>query len=95
MVGLLFTSLKYVQRLRFFSADASNAWVFLFVQKDGTYMFNLDAFIVKLCNLAQETGDDDFKIQQLRAAGLQVLSSMVIRMLLGHMLLTVVCSFHC
>ncbi|XP_027355487.1 uncharacterized protein LOC113865252 [Abrus precatorius] len=45
-------------------------------QRDGTYMFNLDAFISKLCNLAQEMGDDD-KIQHLRAAGLQVLSSMV------------------
>jgi len=66
----------------------------LFVQKDGTYMFNLDAFIVKLCNLAQEVGDDDAKVQLLRAAGLQVLSSMVIRMLLGHMLLTVLRSFH-
>ncbi|XP_027909256.1 uncharacterized protein LOC114168575 [Vigna unguiculata] len=45
-------------------------------QKDGTYMFNLDGFIAKLCNLAQEVGDDD-KVQPLRAAGLQVLSSMV------------------
>lgn len=68
--------------------------ILLFVQKDGTYMFNLDGFIVKLCNLAQEVGDDD-KVQHLRAAGLQVLSSMVIRILLGHMLHTVLCSFHC
>ncbi|CAJ1934197.1 unnamed protein product [Sphenostylis stenocarpa] len=45
-------------------------------QRDGTYMFNLDAFITKLCSLAQEMGDD-VKIQHLRAAGLQVLSSMV------------------
>lgn len=45
-------------------------------QRDGTYMFNLDGFITKLCNLAQEMGDD-VKIQHLRAAGLQVLSSMV------------------
>ncbi|KAJ1400290.1 Armadillo-type fold [Sesbania bispinosa] len=45
-------------------------------QRDGTYMFNLDGFISKLCNLAQEMGDDA-KIQHLRAAGLQVLSSMV------------------
>lgn len=43
-------------------------------------MFNLDGFISKLCHLAQEMGDD-VKIQHLRAAGLQVLSSMVIRML--------------
>ncbi|TKY67979.1 EFR3-like B [Spatholobus suberectus] len=45
-------------------------------QRDGTYMFNLDGFISKLCNLAQEMGDD-VKIQHLRASGLQVLSSMV------------------
>ncbi|KAE9620179.1 hypothetical protein Lalb_Chr01g0000401 [Lupinus albus] len=45
-------------------------------QRDGTYMFNLDGFISKLCHLAQEMGDD-VKIQHLRAAGLQVLSSMV------------------
>ncbi|KAL2606466.1 hypothetical protein AAZV13_09G186300 [Glycine max] len=45
-------------------------------QRDGTYMFNLDGFILKLCNLAQEMGDDA-KVQHLRAAGLQVLSSMV------------------
>lgn len=51
--------------------------VLLFVQRDGTYMFNLDGFISKLCHLAQEMGDDT-KIQHLRASGLQVLSSMVI-----------------
>ncbi|KAL2329335.1 hypothetical protein Fmac_022762 [Flemingia macrophylla] len=45
-------------------------------QRDSTYMFNLDGFIGKLCSLAQEMGDD-VKIQHLRAAGLQVLSSMV------------------
>lgn len=48
-------------------------------------MFNLDGFILKLCNLAQQMGDD-VKIQHLRAAGLQVLSSMVTRILHGHML---------
>ncbi|WJX49656.1 hypothetical protein P8452_36061 [Trifolium repens] len=45
-------------------------------QRDGTYMFNLDGFILKLCHLAQQMGDD-VKVQHLRAAGLQVLSSMV------------------
>ena len=41
------------------------------------YMFNLEAFIPKLCQLAQEVGEDE-RAQSLRSAGLQALSSMVL-----------------
>ncbi|KAL0555108.1 hypothetical protein IC582_009041 [Cucumis melo] len=45
-------------------------------QSDGTYMFNLEAFIPKLCQIAQDNGDDE-GAENLRSAGLQGLSSMV------------------
>lgn len=39
-------------------------------------MFNLEGLIPKLCQLAQEVGDDD-RILRLRSAGLQALAFMV------------------
>lgn len=42
-------------------------------------MFNLEVYIPKLCELAQENGDDE-RAHHLRAAGLQALSSMVHRL---------------
>lgn len=40
-------------------------------------MFNLEGFIPQLCQLAQELGEDEWA-HNLRSAGLQALSSMVL-----------------
>ncbi|KAG6769203.1 hypothetical protein POTOM_024820 [Populus tomentosa] len=45
-------------------------------QKDGTFMFNLEGFIPKLCQFTQEEGKDE-RDKSPRAAGLQALSSMI------------------
>lgn len=39
-------------------------------------MFNFEGLIPKICLLAQEMGDNE-KVQQMRCAGIQALSSMV------------------
>ncbi|OIW05216.1 hypothetical protein TanjilG_14769 [Lupinus angustifolius] len=45
-------------------------------QPEGNYLFSLEGIIPKLCQLAQETGEDE-RARASRSAGLQALSSMV------------------
>lgn len=42
-------------------------------------MFNLEGLIPKLCQLAEEVGDDE-RTLRLRSAGLEVLAFMVIKL---------------
>ena len=58
-------------------SEAYSSFLLLIFQIDGTFIFNLEGFIPKLCQLAQEVGEDERGFK-LRAAGVQALSSMVI-----------------
>ncbi|KAJ0236090.1 ARM repeat superfamily protein [Hirschfeldia incana] len=49
---------------------------FISLQTENSHMFNLEGLITKLCELAQEMGDDE-RLLRLRSAGMQALAIMV------------------
>ncbi|CAH8354406.1 unnamed protein product [Eruca vesicaria subsp. sativa] len=49
---------------------------FISLQTENSHMFNLEGLIPKLCQLAQEMGDDE-RLLRLRSAGMQALAIMV------------------
>ncbi|KAF1886804.1 hypothetical protein Lal_00046041 [Lupinus albus] len=79
LLGIIRTLVEQTQADEMRILGCNTLAEFIDCQTDGTYMFNLEGFILKLCQLAQEVGDDD-RALLLRSTGLQALSYMVIFM---------------
>ncbi|MCD7448951.1 hypothetical protein HAX54_047563 [Datura stramonium] len=76
LLGILQTLLDQSRENDMLIVGCESIFDFVNNQKDGTYMFHLDGFIPKLCQLAQQVGEEESSIH-LRTVGLKALSAMV------------------